>query len=126
MPDRRGRRAGSPTGGHHYARTTRVNRVLQEVIAEELELIGGDDPRLALLTVTGVEVEPDLRHALVWVSAMNDATAEALAEDRVRLQRAIAQQMRLKRTPLLSFAADPAIAAGARIEDIIREISDDA
>jgi len=124
MPDRRGRRAGSPTGSRRYPRTARVNHVLQEVVAEELERIADRDPRLALVTVTGVEVEPDLRHATVWLSSLSGETAEALAEDRVRLQAAIAHQVRLKRTPLLAFAADPAIANGTRIEEIIRELGD--
>lgn len=124
MPDRRGRRAGGQTGGRRYPRTARVNHVLQEVVAEELERIADRDPRLALVTVTGVEVDPDLRHATVWLSSLSEETAEALAEDRVRLQAAIAHQVRLKRTPLLKFAADPAIETGTRIEEIIRELGD--
>jgi ribosome-binding factor A len=125
MPDRSGRRAGSPTGAHRYPRTARVNQLLQEVIAEELERSDGDDPRLALITVTGVEVEPDLRHATVWLSKLDAGIAEALAEHRVRLQGAIGHQVRLKRTPQLRFAADPAIAGGGRIEDILRDIHTD-
>jgi len=69
-----------------------------------------------------VEVDGDLSHAKVWLNALSDEAALALAEDRVRLQAAIAGQVRLKRTPLLSFAADPAVATGARIEEIIRRI----
>lgn len=122
MPDRRGRRAGSPSGAHRYPRTARVNRVLREVVADELERVGADDPRLGLLTVTAVEVDGDLRHAKVWLSSLGDDTAEALEEQRLRLQGAIARQVRMKHTPLLSFAADPAIASGARIEQIIKEL----
>lgn len=120
---RRGRRAGAPAGAPRFPRTARVNHVLQEVIAEELERVSGDDPRLELVTVTGVEVDPDLRHATVWLSSLSAAAAEALAEDRVRLQSAIAGQVRLKRTPQLSFAADPAVESGNRIEDIIRRLA---
>ena len=121
-PDRRGRRAGSPTGAHRYPRTARVNRVLREVIAEELERVGERDARIGLLTVTAVEVDPDLRSARVLFSSLPDDAAEALGEERVRLQSAIAGQVRLKRTPLLRFAADPAVASGNRIEDIIRDL----
>jgi ribosome-binding factor A len=116
------RRAGAPTAARRYPRATRVNHLLQQVIATELERLGADDPRLALVTVMGVEVEGDLRHAKVWVSSLSDDAAEALADDRIRLQAAIAQQVRLKRTPLLAFAADPAVATGARVEEIIRQI----
>jgi ribosome-binding factor A len=122
MPDRRGRRSGSPTGGHRYPRTARVNHLLQQVLAEEMERIASDDPRLALLTVTGVQVDPDLRHATVWLGSMGPEVAEALGDARVRLQAAIARQVRLKRTPLLSFSADPAIEAASRIETIIRDL----
>ena len=126
MPDRRGRRAGSPTGAHRYPRTARVNRVLREVLADELERVGADDARLVMLTVTGVDVDPDLRHAKVWVSSLSDETAEALEEQRSHLQRTIASQVRLKRTPLLSFGADHAIASGARIEEIIRDLESES
>jgi ribosome-binding factor A len=46
----------------------------------------------------------------------------ALVEARTRLQSAVAHQVRLKRTPLLSFEADPAVAHGARVEEILRAI----
>jgi ribosome-binding factor A len=94
-------------------------------VAEELERIGEDDPRILLLTVTAVEVDPDLRHARVWLGSLGEETAEALEEQRSRLQAAIARQVRLKRTPLLTFGADPAIASAARIEDIIRGLGTD-
>jgi len=107
---------------HRYPRTARVSRVLREIIAEELERIGSDDPRLVLLTVTGVEVDPDLRHAIVWMGSLSDAAAEALGENRARVQAAIGTQVRMKRTPQLRFVADPAVASGNRIEDILRTI----
>jgi ribosome-binding factor A len=100
-----------------------VNEVLREVLAEELERLEDHDETLGLLTVTAVECEPDLRHALVLFSSLGEAEAEALARVRVRLQSAVAAQVRLKRTPHLSFAADPAVAAGTRVEDILRGLS---
>ncbi len=122
MADRRGRRWGSPGGGTRYPRTARVNHLLQMVVAEELARLGDGDPRLALVTVTAVEVDPDLRHATVWLSSLTDDAQVALGEDRVRLQAAIGRQVRMKRTPLLSFSADPGVAAGARIEDILQAL----
>jgi len=122
---RRGRRAGTPGGRPHYPRTTRVNHVLHEVVAEELERLSDDDPRLTLVTVTGVAVDPDLRHATVWFGSLTEEAATALADGRIALQAAIARQVRLKRTPLLTFAADPAIASGSRIEEILRAIMED-
>jgi ribosome-binding factor A len=127
MPDRRGRRAGSPTGAHRYPRTARVNELLREVIADELKRIAANDPRIGFASVTAVSVEPDLRRATVYLSSLGEEAVEVLTEERARVQAAIAKQVRLKRTPLLVFAADPAIASGARIEDIIRtlEVTDE-
>jgi ribosome-binding factor A len=47
----------------------RVNEVVREVIADELERLS--DPRLGLVTVTGVDVSADLRHATVYYSALD-------------------------------------------------------
>lgn len=104
----------------HYPRTARVNELLREVIAEELERI--DDRRIGLATVTGVTVDGDLRHARVWLSSMDDSVAEALGEHRWRLQAAIGRQVRMRRTPELTFEADPGVAAGTRVEDILRTL----
>ena len=103
-----------------YSRLDRVNEALREVLADELELV--DDERLELVTVTGVTCEPDLRHATVWFDTLGsqEEVAEALIEQRVRLQAAIARQLRLKRTPELTFDPDPAIAVGTRVEEILR------
>jgi ribosome-binding factor A len=108
---------------HRYPRTARINHVIQEVVADELERI--DDDRLGLLTVTGVQVDPDLRHAVVWLSSLSSAGEEVLGKHRVRLQAAIGRQMRLKRTPELRFRTDPAVESGQRVEDILRGLEED-
>ena len=110
--------------GHRYPRTARVNELLREVVAEELERLVDEDPRLELVTVTAVTAEPDLRHATVFLSSLSDETAEALGEHRVALQTAIGRQVRLKRTPQLAFEADPAVASGQRVEEILRGLED--
>ena len=112
-----------PDSQRRYPRTARVNHVVQEVVADELERI--DDDRVELLTVTGVDVEPDLRHATVWLSSLSPEGENVLAKHRVRLQSAIGRQMRLKRTPELRFRADPAIQTAQRVEDILRGLEED-
>ena len=105
-----------------YPRTARVNELCREILADELERL--DDDRLVLVTVTHVTVDPDLRHAVVEFSSLGegeDEALEALAENRIRLQSAIARQARMKRTPELRFAIDTAIARGARIEELLRD-----
>jgi len=105
-----------------YSRMSRVNELVREILADELERM--DDDRLELVTVTHVEVEPDLRHAMVKFSSLGereDEAREGLVENRVRLQRAIARQAHLKRTPELAFGVDDVIARGQRIEELLRE-----
>lgn len=117
--------SGQKGGRRGYARTARVNQVLRQVLADELERLEGLDESLGMLTITAVDCDPDLRHATVLLSSLSDQQAEALERARVRLQAAISHEVRLKRTPQLRFAADPAIAAGQRIEDILRSLDDD-
>lgn len=103
-----------------YSRLDRVNEALREVLGDELERV--DDERLELVTVTGVQVESDLRRARVWFDTLGpwEEVAGALAQHRVRLQAAVGRQLRLKHTPELTFDPDPAIAVGTRVEEILR------
>ena len=116
-----------------YERTARVNEVVREVLADELERLS--DPRLGLLTVTGVEVTPDLRQATVYYSALIPARAEGEAEGEAatetavalrsvtpHLQAAIGRQVRMKYTPHLVFREDPAIRTGERVDQILRRL----
>lgn len=121
MATRHGR-SPAHAGTARYARSLRVNEVLRQVVAEELERLADADERLRLVTVTAVDTSPDLRHATVYVGTMDAETAEALGERRAQLQRHLGRQVRLKRTPVLGFAADPAVSAGARVEEVLRRL----
>ena len=116
--DRRGSKGSRPS----YPRTARVNEVLREVVAGEIERLSDHDDRLLLVTVTAVESEPDLRHATVFVSSLSDTAREGLEQHRVRLQAAIGRQVRLKRTPQLAFREDPGVVEGERVEEILRRL----
>jgi ribosome-binding factor A len=105
-----------------YARSLRVNQVLRQILAEELERLADADERLRLVTITAVDTAPDLRTARVYLSSMSDDAAEALSERRVQLQRSMGKQVRMKRTPLLAFELDPAVVAGGRVEDVLRRL----
>src|SRR5438067_9411827 len=106
---------------HRYPRTARLNELLHQIIADEIERI--DDERLDLVTVMTVEVEPDLRHATVFVDTptgeQRDAEMlEALQEHRIALQAAIGRQARIKRTPMLAFRPDDVERQAARVEEV--------
>lgn len=107
-----------------YPRALRVNQVLRQVVAEELERLADADD-VPMVTVTAVEVAPDMRTAVVYLASLDDATAKALEDRRGHLQRTVGSQMTLKRTPRLSFRADPAVAAGSRVEELLRGLEHD-
>ena len=120
-----GRNRAAPGGARQYPRTARLNRLIQEIVADALEAV--DDERLELVTVTAVEVEPDLRHATVFYDSLqgeagDDEVLAALAEVRVRLQAEVGRQARVKRTPELTFRPDLGVREGDRIDTILREI----
>jgi ribosome-binding factor A len=115
-------RRSSGRSDRQFPRAARVNESLREVLADALERLTDTDERLGLLTITAVECDPDLRHARVLFSSLDEEMRTVLGGTRVRLQSAISQQVRLKRTPQLRFEPDPAIAAGTRIEDILRHL----
>ncbi len=120
MAKSRNRRERAPK----FSRMERVGELCREIIADELERIADD--RLPLVTVTHVEIDPDLRHGRVFYSSLGideELVREVLDEHRVELQSAIARQARLKRTPELSFRLDPVIVTSARIEELLREES---
>ena len=107
-----------------FARTLRVNEVVRETLADELERLS--DPRLEMVTITGVDTSPDLRHATVWFSALgreDDDLDKALRSAAPHLRATLGKQVRLKYLPELHFRPDPAIEAGQRIEEIIRDMN---
>jgi len=121
-----------------YPRTARVNEVVREVLGDELERL--NDPRLGLVTITGVEVSPDLRQATVYYSALGraggrgggvavqqapeqrESTHAALTAAAPHLRAELGRQVRLKYLPHLEFREDPSIDAGNRIDEILREL----
>ena len=110
---------------HPYPRSARVNQILREVISEEILRLGDVDARLGFLTVTGVETTADMRQAMVFLDSLDEERAAALEERRAQIQGSVNAQTRLKRTPRLSFAADPAVRSGEAIEEILRRRAHD-
>jgi ribosome-binding factor A len=109
------------------SRMRKVNSTIREVLADEIERL--TDPRLDMVSVTGVDTSPDLRSATVFISTLNLEAApeavQALTRASSRLQGALAHQVRMKYTPQLSFAIDSGVVEGEKIDTILRHLHPD-
>ena len=109
-------------------RMRRVNESVRQVLAEAVPEL--KDPRIGLVTVTGVVTSPDLRHATVYVSVLGStrkrrATLIALEAAHGPLQARLARELRMKRTPQLTFEYDPSVERGVRMSQLIDELAPD-
>src|SRR2546421_7775225 len=109
-------------------RMRRVNESLRQVVSESVGRL--KDPRIGFVTVTGVETSADLRHARVFVSVLGSErkrtqTIEGLQAAHSVLQSHVARELRLKRTPQLSFEYDPSVERGVRMTKLIDELAPD-
>ena len=88
-----------------------------------------DDERLSLVSITGIDVDPELNRAIVFFDSLDgeegdEAILEALGDHRIRLQSSIAKQIRAKKTPILDFRPDLVIRSAERIDAILRSDRD--
>jgi ribosome-binding factor A len=109
-------------------RMRRVNAAVREVLSEAVGEL--KDPRIGFVTVTGVQTTTDLRHAVVFVSVLGgerkrDQSIEGLQAAHGLLQAKIARELRLKRTPQLTFEYDPSVERGVRMTQLIDELAPD-
>ena len=106
----------------------RVNESVKHVLAEALPEL--KDPRIGLTTVTGVDTAPDLHHATVYVSVLGSSrkrkeTLSGLEAAHGVLQSRLARELRMKRTPQLTFEYDPTVERGVRMTKLIDELAPD-
>jgi len=97
-----------------------VRQVLSDAVAQDLQ-----DPRIGFVTMTSVKTSPDLRHARVYVSVLGDdteraATLAGLQSAHGALQRRLARELRMKRTPTLEFLYDETTDRAMHLEEILR------
>jgi ribosome-binding factor A len=105
----------------------RVNEAMREVLSSH---IAGDlkDPRIGFVTVTAVETSPDLSAARVFVSVLGkpadqEQALEGLHSSRGVLQALLARELRMKRTPTLTFVQDLTPERGMRLQQLISEVA---
>jgi len=111
-----------------YPRVARLNEVVMECLAEEVERLS--DPRLGFVTITGVEIAADLRTADVFYSVFRrgeslDESGAGLASAGPHLRTHIGRSIRMKYSPELRFIEDESVASGERIDAILRELQAD-
>ncbi len=106
-------------------RRGRINDEMQKELAMALREV--KDPRVsnAFISVTAVDVTPDLKYAKVYYSAMNGdkkEVAKGLKSSAGYIRKMLAQRMNLRMTPELSFYEDNSIAHGAHISKLLNSI----
>ena len=107
-------------------RMRRVNEALREIVSDAVGEL--KDPRIGFVTVTGVETAPDLRTARVFVSVLGsekkrERSLAGLEAAHGVLQARINRELRLKRTPRLTFEYDPTVEHGVRMSRLIDEVT---
>lgn len=108
-------------------RTARLDELLRQEISEVVRR-DVEDPRIGFVTITDVDVSPDLSHANVWVSVIGSA------EERRQALRALGHAMpfvrgrlgrlRLKRIPELHVKADESSERGTRVLAILDDLEE--
>ncbi len=110
----------------------RVNEAVRAVVAEAIREL--KDPRIGMVTVTGVRITPDLHDGTVYVSVLGSAkkrraTMLGLQSAHGVLQARINTQLNLRRTPQLTFEYDDSVERGVRmtalIDEVARELPDE-
>jgi len=108
---------------------SRPERVADQIRGELAMLLAREvhDPGIGFITLTRVQISPDLQMARVYYTALGDdkartATAQALERAAPFLRRQIGSRLRLRRTPDLKFVYDPSIEGQDRIEQLLNEL----
>jgi ribosome-binding factor A len=109
-------------------RIKRLNVLFQTELADLITEIR--DPRVAeIVSITRVDISPDLETADVHVSVLGDDTEkrdsiEALSHAANYLRRELLKRLRIKKIPALHFALDESIEEAAHILDLMRKVGD--
>ena len=108
-------------------RADRVAEAIREEIATFLASSAKDPRIVGFVTVTGVDITPDLRHAKVFVSVMGSeaekaSTFDGLASTASHLRSHVGRALQLRVAPEIQFREDETVARAARIESLLAEI----
>ncbi|WP_305043001.1 ribosome-binding factor A [Geoalkalibacter sp.] len=107
-------------------RSHRVGDQIQKEISTLL-VKGLKDPRIGFVTITAVEVTPDLHLARVFFTVMGDDKARRESEAGLKssipfIRRELGKRLRMRYTPDLLFEYDTSVDYGSRIDHLLQEI----
>jgi ribosome-binding factor A len=98
-----------------------IQRELSELLRLEVR-----DPRVGMLTITSVDVSPDLSHAKVFFTILNkdhlQGTLQGLQRAAGFLRSQLAHRMKLYTTPELRFVYDESVERGDRLSRLIDSV----
>ncbi len=99
-----------------------MRKIISTLFVEDLT-----DPRLGFVTITRVEITPDLRYAKVFYSVLGDekqkkSTAEAIIEHLGFIKRTAVERINMKFAMDFRFELDPSIEESFRLSEILRKI----
>ncbi len=110
-----------------FSRTQRVADYLQRELALLIQQ-EVDDPRVGMVSLTGVDVSRDLAHAKVWFTRLGSDSAEEATEAAAALNGAagylrtlLSRETTMRSVPRLRFAFDSSVGRGRHMEELIRE-----
>ncbi|HYV50655.1 MAG TPA: 30S ribosome-binding factor RbfA [Dongiaceae bacterium] len=111
----------------HSPRPERVADAIQVELADIL-IRRLKDPRHGFLTLTAVEVTPDLRRARIFISALSEGELEEGLDtlDRAKgfIRTELGRRIRLRFTPDLEFRADRSTQQGLRVQALLRDLEE--
>lgn len=110
----------------------RPERLAEEIKKEISEMLRTElkDPRIGFVSVTGVDVSPDLRYARIHTSILGSsgeqkATMDVLQRAQGFIRSELMRRIRLRHAPEISFKLDQSISRGARIMELLERVKDD-
>ncbi len=109
-----------------FLRSHRVGEQIHKEISDLL-VRGLKDPRIGFVTITAVEVTPDLHLGRVYYSVIGDDKAKSDTQKGLEnsvpfIRRELGKRLRMRYVPDLLFKFDTSLEYGNRIENIIRDI----
>jgi ribosome-binding factor A len=110
-----------------YKRSQRVGDLIREEVADII-MYRLKDPRIGFVTVTGVDMTPDMKMAKVYVSVLKEEdrelTLDILNSSKAFIRSLLAKRLRMKVIPTVEFRFDTSIEYGYKIDKLLKEIKD--